>query len=285
VPIGHREELRAWRSNPRRIQRQCCEQSRGDFSQTTPEVLARYPMPINAAKHKLYRAIVDKAAQSYIPVGRGAYHFARAKLRYDPVFAAILARGLLRDGVRLADLGCGEGLLFALLIAAHAQYDKNAWPEGWPPPARPVSLLGIDLRRSAIRAAEIAVGDRARVSLDDIRTAAIPECDAIVLLDVLHYLTAPEQEAVLAKCRAALSPEGLLLLRIGDADAHLRFWITKIVDQIGTTFRNAAWPPMHCRGLSEWTKLLDRLDLRVQAEPMSAGTPYANVLLIARPRR
>jgi len=241
-------------------------------------------MLINAAKHELYRAIVEKAAQSYIPAGRGAYHFARAKLRYDPAFAAILARGLLRDGVRLADLGCGEGLLFALLIAARAQYDNSAWPEGWPPPPRSVSLLGIDLRRSAIRAAEIAVGGRASVSVGDIRTAAIPELDAIVLLDVLHYLTAREQEAVLAKCRGALAPEGLLLLRVSDADAHLRFWITKIADQIATTFRNAAWPPMHCRGLSEWTKLLERLDLRVRTEPMSAGTPYANVLLIARPQ-
>src|ERR1700736_2067515 len=135
-----------------------------------------------AAKEKLYRAVVDKAAQRYIPAGRGAYHFARAKLRYDPVFAAILARGLLPDRVRLADLGCGEGLLFTLLIAARAQYEMGAWPEDWPPPPRSVSLLGIDLRRRAIRAAEIAVGENASISVGDIRTTAIPERDAIVIL-------------------------------------------------------------------------------------------------------
>jgi SAM-dependent methyltransferase len=240
---------------------------------------------MSAAKENLYRAIVDKAARRYIPAGRGAYHFARAKLRYDPVFAAILARGLLPDRVRLADLGCGEGLLLALLVAARAQYDEGAWPEDWPPPPQPVSLLGIDLRRRAIRAAEIAVGDRASVCAGDIRTTVIPERDAIVILDVLHYLKAPEQEAVLTKCRAALTRDGVLLIRIADADADLRFWITKICDKIATTFRSGAWPALHCRGLSEWTEMLERLDLRVRAEPMSAGTPYANVLLIAQAQR
>jgi SAM-dependent methyltransferase len=238
-----------------------------------------------ATEQKLYRAIVDRAAQSYIPAGRVAYHFARGKLLYDPVFAAILARGLLPDQVRLADLGCGKGLLFALLIAARVQYDNGAWPEGWPPPPRSVSLLGIDLRRKAIRAADIAVGDSASVSVGDIRNTAIPERDAIVMLDVLHYLKAPEQEALLVKCRAALTRDGILLIRVGDPDADLRFWITRICDQIATAFRSRAWPRMHCRALSEWTKLLERLDLRVRAEPMSEGTPYANVLLIAQPRQ
>jgi SAM-dependent methyltransferase len=238
-----------------------------------------------AAKEKLFRVIVDKAAQRYIPAGRGAYYFARAKLRYDPVFAAILARGLLPDRVRLADLGCGEGLLFALLIAARAQYDIGAWPEDWPAPPRSVSLLGLDLRCRAIRTAEIAVGHNASVCVGDIRTTAIPERDAIVMLDVLHYLKAADQEAVLMKCRAALARDGVLLFRIGNADADLRFWITKICDQIATTFRGAAWPAMHCRGLREWTKLLEGLGLQVRAEPMSAGTPYANVLLIAHAQR
>jgi SAM-dependent methyltransferase len=251
---------------------------------TELKIRAAASQQMSAIEQKLYHAIVDRAAQSYIRVGRIAYHFARGKLRYDPAFAAILARGLLPDGVRVADLGCGKGLLFALLIAARAQYETGAWPDGWPPPPRSVSLLGIDLRRKAIRAADIAVGDSATVSVGDIRNTPIPERDAIVLLDVLHYLNAPDQEAVLAKCRAALTRDGVLLIRVGDPDADLRFWITKICDQIATAFRSGAWPRTHCRALSEWTKLLERLDLRVRAEPMSAGTPYANVLLIARPR-
>jgi hypothetical protein len=73
----------------------------------------------------------------------------------------------------------------------------------------------------------------------------------------------------------------VLLIRVGDAEAKLRFAITKVTDQIATAFRTGAWPRMHCRPLGEWRRLLERFDLHIRAEPMSAGTPYSNVLLIA----
>ena len=51
----------------------------------------------------------------------------------------------------------------------------------------------------------------------DIRDADFPPADAVVLVDVLHYLDYTAQERVLRRVRAALLPHGLLLLRIADA--------------------------------------------------------------------
>ena len=65
-----------------------------------------------------FNSIVDDAAQPYANVSRYAYHFTRNKLRYDPVFRALLQRGLLPDHGHFLDLGCGLGVLPALLHEA-----------------------------------------------------------------------------------------------------------------------------------------------------------------------
>ena len=59
-----------------------------------------------------------RAAARYRPTGRGPYYFARGKLSGDPVFAALLRDGLIKDAARIVDVGCGLGVLAAWLAAA-----------------------------------------------------------------------------------------------------------------------------------------------------------------------
>jgi SAM-dependent methyltransferase len=237
-----------------------------------------------AAEDLALERIVAAAAQAYAPAGRTALHFARGKLRHDPVFRAILARGLVPDGVRLVDLGCGQGVLIAFLRAARACFEAGEWPQGWPAPPRLAWARGVDLRRRAIAAARIALGERATFRVGDVREAAVPPCDAIAILDVLHYMPHADQARVLARCRQALAPGGVLLLRIGDADAGLRATITRLADQAITLLRGGA-PRLYTRGLSSWIAEVEHAGFRVEAAPMSAGTPFANVLIVARPAR
>src|SRR3984893_5759337 len=90
--------------------------------------------------------LLDQACEPYRPAGRFAYHFARGKLRGDPVFRAILELGLLRGYRRILDLGCGQGLLAAWLrAAAYCCYERGIWPRTWPPAPRPESMRGIEL--------------------------------------------------------------------------------------------------------------------------------------------
>ena len=57
--------------------------------------------------------LIDRASERYRNAGVFAYNFARGKLRGDPVFRALLERGMLLGRGRILDLGCGQGLLAA----------------------------------------------------------------------------------------------------------------------------------------------------------------------------
>ena len=236
---------------------------------------------LTASEQAAIDAIVAAAGRAYAPAGRAPMHFARGKLRHDPVFRAIVARGLVRDGARLVDLGCGQGVLAAFLRAAREEYERGRWPDGWAAAPRLQSVFGVVLRRRAIHAAHAAFGSAARFEVHDIRNVAIPACDVVAILDVLHYLPTRDQEAVLAKCHAALVPGGILLLRVGDAAAGFRFAITRLSDQ-AVTLARGSWPRLHCRSLAAWVATLAALGFDVQSAPMSEGTPFANVLLVAR---
>ncbi|MBP8272088.1 MAG: methyltransferase type 11, partial [Sphaerotilus sp.] len=76
------------------------------------------PWPRRHADDLAWHALLDRASARYRPAGRYAWHFARGKLRLDPVFRHLVEAGLVPAGARVLDLGCGQGLLGSLLQAA-----------------------------------------------------------------------------------------------------------------------------------------------------------------------
>ena len=225
--------------------------------------------------------LVAAAAAPYRAVGRFAWHFARGKLRGDPAFAGVLERGLIPAGNRLLDLGCGQGLLASWLLAARSHYDGGDWPADWPPPPRIARIDGIEMMPRDVARARAALGDAACFAAGDIRETEFGQADVIVILDVLHYLAFPEQDAVLERVREALRPSGTLLLRIGDANGGWEFGWSTWVDCAVMFARGHGYVRLYCRRLAEWIDALARLDFQVEPLPMSAGTPFANVLLVA----
>src|SRR6185295_4122581 len=173
------------------------------------------------------RPLFEAATRPYVGAGTFAWRFARGKLRHDPVFFFLLRRGLLPDRESLLDLGCGRGILLSLLKAAKEQYQAGAWPRDWPAPPLNLGLRGIELSESRVRAARHALGGGARVDLCDLRSAELPPCSVIVMIDVLFYLHKEEQRRLIEKAAGALEPGGLLLLREADADAGFVFQTTK----------------------------------------------------------
>ncbi len=229
-----------------------------------------------------YRALARRAAQRYRPAGPFARHFAYGKLTGDPVFRAVLERGLIPGEPRVLDLGCGQGLLGTLLDTARERADAGDWPERWPAPPRPRRTHGVELARRQVERACAAAGERARYVVGDIRTAPFEESDAVVLLDVLHYLDYAAQDAVLDRALAALAPGGVLLVRVADASGSLRFRATLALDRLATRLRGQRFERLYCRPLPSWIERLRRAGLDAEALPMSRGTPFANVLLVAR---
>jgi 2-polyprenyl-3-methyl-5-hydroxy-6-metoxy-1,4-benzoquinol methylase len=235
------------------------------------------------AGHFLQR-LAHVAADRYRPSGRFAYYFARGKLGRDPVFAALLAGGLIPEGVRLLDLGCGQGLLAAWLDAARASHREGQWPESWPPPPRLSAFRGIELMPRDVERARRALGALAQIECADMRNAAYGEADVVVILDVLHYMEPPAQEQVLRRVRASIGPTGILLLRVGNAAGGWRFKTSRWVDAAVLYVRGHRQGRLYCRTLAAWLATLTNCGFTARAIPMSAGTPFANVLLVATPQ-
>ncbi len=234
-----------------------------------------------AASRLVWPALVDAASAPYRSSGRFAWHFARGKLGIDPVFRHLLQTGLIAPQARVLDIGCGQGLLASLLRSCEDFERTGRWPSGWAAAPAAARVTGIELMPRDVARAKAALGDAAEFVCGDMRSVPFPAVDAVVILDVLHYITIPEQDAVLARVRAALPAGGRLLLRIGDASAKRGFVTSQWVDRVVTFVRGHRVVPQYGRTLAQWTAQLESIGFDVRSQPMSEGTPFANVLLVA----
>ena len=242
---------------------------------------AAVPPTADAAWHRLH----DEATAPYRQGGRFAWHFARGKLGRDPVFRGLIERGLIGpQRERVVDIGSGQSLIASLLSVAAAMQARSEWPARWSATPARIDYTGIELMpKDVARARESLRHLRPPPNLvcADMCRAELPACDLVVILDVLHYVDLPAQEEVLRRVRDALGPGGRLLLRIGDASSARGFAVSQWVDRTVTRVRGHRVSPTWGRTLPEWKALLARLGFTVQSVPMSEGTPFANVLLVA----
>lgn len=228
--------------------------------------------------------LVETAVKPYAPAGKFAVQFAKGKLKGDPVFKEILQHGFIKSQAHIVDIGCGQGLFSAWMLAADALASDPNWPADWSPAPREISVQGIELMSSDVKRAQVALADhrkRHQFIVGDMCTTSFDKAQAVVILDVLHYVPYAAQEDVLKRVHDCLDPNGVLILRIGDAAGGLGFKISNWVDSIVFFARGHSQSRLYCRKLSEWIDVLTKIGFVVESKPMSQGTPFSNVLLIA----
>jgi SAM-dependent methyltransferase len=220
----------------------------------------------------MFKHLAKKAAQRYRSCGIIAWQFARGKLLGDPVYRSVFEGPWLRRGGTVIDLGCGQGLMLALIAEAQtAQPGEER--------LRVERLVGIELREKVADIARRALGDAAEISAADARTEALPAARTILVFDVLHMMPAADQETLLRGLVAALEPGGTLLLREADADAGWRFQAVNFANRMKALAFGYSSKEFYFRTAAEWRTLLETFGLSVELQPMGQGTPYGNVLL------
>ena len=83
--------------------------------------------------------LVRRASDRYVSMSITAWEFARGKLRNDPVYRSAVYDSLLGGpapfaGRTVVDVGCGQGLMLAMLAEVRREVRAGAWPGGSLPP-------------------------------------------------------------------------------------------------------------------------------------------------------
>lgn len=218
--------------------------------------------------------LLSESAACYLEVGISAWEIANGKLRFDAVYRDAYRRVPWPDEGRVLDLGCGRGLMLAL-VAAHYRRRKPGGAPG-------VRLCGLDYRLRMVRIARRALGDTAEVEHADLAACALPPCRVAMLFDVLHCLPEPAQESLLGRLRDSVEPGGTLAVREANAAGGWRFTVAQLWNRFVATCQGRWGRRFRFRTVSEWTAMLERFGFTLQESPRDASVGRANVLLVAR---
>jgi uncharacterized protein (DUF2062 family) len=242
--------------------------------------LATFFLGRSGADDPHFKSLADRAADRYVSTSITAWEFARGKLKGDPLYRTVLTGGVLPSGGTLVDVGCGQGLMLALLAEATAAHRAGSWPAAWPPSPAFDLLIGIETRSKIASLASRALGDAATIVVADARHNLPKESNAVLFFDVLHMIPRGDQERLLAAAVGSLDPGGVILVREPDAAAGWRFTAVRLGNTL-KAFATGRWRQRFAfRSVKEWTACFEKLGLRVQVRGAGDGTPFANELFV-----
>jgi uncharacterized protein (DUF2062 family)/SAM-dependent methyltransferase len=220
------------------------------------------------AEGRAIGAAIEQARARYGAAPARFKWYARMKYAMDPCYRAIAP--LVPRGTFTVDLGTGLGMLPVLL-----------------------GLLGQERRALGVEwdASKVACGQAAADGLPgielvegDVRAFPLPACDAITLVDMLHYYDPDAQRALLKRCRDALRPGGRLLVREGDGARAGGARFTRAVEAFVTRLGWNRGPKVRFRPIGELTTDLEALGFAVRLDEVAGRMHPGNVLLVAEIR-
>ena len=209
--------------------------------------------------------LLRQAGRRYAGLPQRFAMYARLKYRMDPCYRAILP--LVPPDSFTVDLGTGLGMLpVALALAAE---NRRA--------------LGVEWDVAKAEAGQTAAEglDAVEITTGDVREFAIPPCDVITLVDMLHYYDADTQRALLRRCRDALRPHGRMLVREGDGRRRGGARFTRFVESTVTRLGWNRGPAVRFRPIDELSDDLTALGFVVRVDEVAGKLHPGNVLLVA----
>ena len=240
--------------------------------------LLTWAMTRRQASDAMFQSLVGRAAERFAASSLTAWEFANGKLRRDPVYRQAIS-GLLPSGETLIDLGCGQGLMLAVLAEIRATQTNRA--RGTLDPQWPVyrTLVGVELRPHVAKlATEALAADNIRVIEQDAVETPLPPATAVLIFDVLHLVPADRQTTLLDAVRRSLLPGGVVLVREADKAAGSRFGTIAVGNRL-KAWTGGRWRQTFAfRDVAGWRALFESCGFRVEVFPGPADHPFANVL-------
>ncbi|MFA6498414.1 MAG: MMPL family transporter, partial [Desulfurivibrionaceae bacterium] len=183
--------------------------------------------------------------------------FARFKLRFDPMFADLPRMlGARKDIKTIMDIGCGYGIPACWCL-------ENF---------KDVRIVAMEPDPERVRVAGLALGDRGTVTqgwAPDMPPLSGDSVDAVLLLDMLHYVDDGIAEAVFHKSFQSLAPGGILVTRctiLPAGKASWSWWLENI--RIKISGQNAWY-----RSPEKMAELLSEAGFSVLVNEVSAANP------------
>lgn len=172
----------------------------------------------NRATNNYYKKLLIK---NYIYKGPVLEWYMRIKCKMDGYYN-YWDRKLPREA-KIVDIGCGYGQLCFML--------------GLLSPKR--EMIGIDYDSNKIELANnsFLANEKIRFCQGDMQDIILPESDAFIFNDSLHYVDTSCQERILCHCASRLNPNGVILIREGDSSKKTEhktivkseIWSTRII--------------------------------------------------------
>ncbi len=157
--------------------------------------------------------------QNYIYKGPVEEWYVRIKVRMEKNYT--LFNKLVPQQGQITDIGCGYGMLCYML--AMVSEERN--------------VLGIDYDEDKIAVAQHGWlrNPHIRFACADVLQYSLPESDAFLLNDMLHYLSEESQRALLMRCAGLLRPGGVLIVRDGNTSSDdKRHRLTRLTELFST---------------------------------------------------
>jgi uncharacterized protein (DUF2062 family)/2-polyprenyl-3-methyl-5-hydroxy-6-metoxy-1,4-benzoquinol methylase len=204
-----------------------------------------------------------RTVERYRAAALGDRIYVAAKLNTDPL-TRLLAK-LPGDFGRVLDAAAGRG-----------QFGLFLWELG-----RASELHGFDTDARKVAVAQLAASDQAHFETQDLLEFDEREVDTLLLIDVLHYLTLPEQDELLRRAGRCVT-RGRIVIRELDSSDAARSSVTRGFEWLAKVSRyNRGRAGRHYRPAREIVDQLSLAGFSCEVLGASEGTPFANVLIVA----
>ncbi|MCX6249004.1 MAG: 1-acyl-sn-glycerol-3-phosphate acyltransferase [Bacteroidetes bacterium] len=189
-----------------------------------------------SAASKIFRQLISREYSKLLEEeGTGKYY--RKKLVLNYIFKGPVLEWYLRIKMRIEqyyqrynelvpregeilDLGCGYGFMTYML--------------SFTGPLRKITGVDYDAEKIRVAANCIMKNEKLEFACEDITRYSFGKKDAILLCDVLHYMTQENQEELLIRCIGNLNPGGVILIRDADSKGEKHHKRTQVTELFST---------------------------------------------------